>query len=54
MTEEDKILEEVTGAEYKYGFTTNIEQELAPKGLNKQIVKFISGKKNQFFWILFI
>ena len=38
-----KIVEEAS--KYKYGFTTNIEQELAPKGLNKEIVRFISQKK---------
>ena len=38
-----KLVEEAS--EYKYGFTTNIEQEFAPKGLNEQIVHFISKKK---------
>ena len=37
-----KLVEETS--KYKYGFTTNIEQELAPKGLNKKIVKYISQK----------
>ena len=45
-----KLVEEAS--KYKYGFTTNIEQELAPKGLDKQIVKFISGKKNEPSWLL--
>ena len=38
-----KLVEEAS--KYKYGFTTNIEQDLAPKGLNKNIVRFISKKK---------
>ena len=45
-----KLVEEAS--KYKYGFTTNIEQELAPKGLDKQIVKFISEKKNEPSWLL--
>ena len=31
--------------DYKYGFTTNIEQEFAPKGLNEDIIRFISRKR---------
>jgi Fe-S cluster assembly protein SufB len=37
---------------YKYGFTTQIEQEYAPKGLNEDIVRFISAKKNEPQWML--
>lgn len=37
---------------YKYGFTTDIEQEYAPKGLNEDIVRFISAKKNEPQWML--
>jgi Fe-S cluster assembly protein SufB len=36
---------------YKYGFTTNIESEYAPKGLNEDIVRFISAKKNEPEWL---
>ena len=32
MEEQDKILSELTGSEYKYGFTTDIETEMIPKG----------------------
>src|ERR1700755_3112818 len=32
---------------YKYGFTTDIESDLAPKGLSEDIVRFISAKKNE-------
>lgn len=52
MTEEDKILQEVTGAEYKYGFTTDIESDKIPKGLNEDIVRLISAKKNEPQWML--
>ena len=39
-------------SEYKYGFTTDIEQEFAPKGLNEQTVNFISKKKKEPKWLL--
>ena len=45
MTEEDKILEEVTGADYKYGFTTDIESDKISKGLNEDVIRLISKKK---------
>lgn len=38
--------------QYKYGFETAIESELAPKGLNEDIVRFISAKKNEPAWLL--
>ena len=47
-----KSVEEATGGEYKYGFYTDIEVELAPKGLNEDIVRFISAKKNEPDWLL--
>ena len=37
--------------QYKYGFTTDIELDLAPKGLNEDIVRFISAKKNEPEWL---
>jgi len=36
---------------YKYGFSTDIESEKAPKGLNEDIVRFISAKKNEPAWL---
>ena len=52
MSEEVKdkdelLLEELASSEYKYGFVTDIEQEYAPKGLNEDIVRFISAKKKE-------
>ena len=52
MTEEDKILEEVTGAEYKYGFTTDVESDTIPKGLNEDVIHLISKKKEEPQWLL--
>jgi Fe-S cluster assembly protein SufB len=38
--------------EYKYGFVTDVEQDLAPKGLNEDIIRFISEKKEEPAWML--
>ena len=37
---------------YQYGFITDIESETAPKGLNEDIIRFISNKKNEPEWLL--
>ncbi|MCL4282677.1 MAG: Fe-S cluster assembly protein SufB [Flavobacteriales bacterium] len=50
--EQDDILKEATSKEYEYGFVTDIESELAPKGLNEDTVRFISAKKNEPQWLL--
>ena len=42
----------VTGGEYKYGFVTDIESDFAPRGLNEDIVRFISAKKEEPDWLL--
>jgi Fe-S cluster assembly protein SufB len=48
----NKILDEVTKSEYKYGFYTDIEMDMAPKGLNEGIIRFISARKNEPEWML--
>lgn len=45
--DKNKIIDEVTQSEYKYGFVTDIEMETAPKGLNEDTIRFISAKKNE-------
>ena len=45
-------VKELTEEKYKYGFFTDIESETAPKGLNEDIVRFISAKKNEPEWML--
>ena len=52
LAKEDKILEEVTGKEYQYGFTTNVESDKIPKGLDENVIKLISQKKNEPEWLL--
>lgn len=48
----DNILDDLTRSEYKYGFTTEIETEYIPKGLNEDIVHLISQKKGEPEWML--
>lgn len=50
--EQDDILEQITNSDYKYGFVTDIEADSAPKGLNEDIVRFISAKKQEPEWLL--
>ena len=45
-------IEDFSGDKYKYGFTTDIETESAPKGLNEDIIRLISKKKNEPDWLL--
>lgn len=52
MSKDTAILEELTSSEYKYGFQSDIEAESAPKGLNEDIVRFISAKKEEPEWLL--
>ena len=53
MAEQEKIsAEEAVSDTYKYGFVTDIDIETAPKGLNEDIIRFISAKKNEPEWLL--
>ena len=48
---EDDLREDLQNKEYKYGFYTDIESETFPKGLNEEIVRAISKKKNEPEWM---
>jgi Fe-S cluster assembly protein SufB len=50
--EQNQVLEEHISSEYKYGFVSDIDTEFAPLGLNEDIVRFISAKKNEPEWML--
>ncbi|HCZ36463.1 MAG TPA: Fe-S cluster assembly protein SufB [Cytophagales bacterium] len=52
MSKSNQVLEEITSKEYEYGWTVNLETDEAPKGLNEDIVRFISAKKNEPEWLL--
>jgi len=45
-------IEQLAEQEYKYGFVTDIEQDIAPKGLNEDVIRMISEKKNDPQWLL--
>ena len=49
---QQKAIQDLTAQEYKAGFTTDIEEEFAPKGLSEDIVRFISKKKEEPDWLL--
>ena len=51
MTDQEKILNEVTGSDYKFGFQTDIDTETIPKGLNEEVVRIISAKKEEPEWL---
>jgi len=45
-------IEQIASQEYKYGFITDIEADQAPPGLNEDIIRLISAKKNEPEWML--
>ncbi|MCE5305975.1 MAG: Fe-S cluster assembly protein SufB [Chloroherpetonaceae bacterium] len=47
MAEQNNLIEEITKSEYKYGFVSNIDQDITPKGLSEEVIHFISQKKNE-------
>jgi len=49
---EDQLAQDLKNQEYKFGFTTDIESEKAPKGLTEDIIKLISSKKQEPEWLL--
>ena len=48
----DNLIKDITEQEYKYGFTTDVETDIVPAGLNEDIVRLISAKKNEPEWLL--
>lgn len=50
--EQDEALEQHINSEYKWGFTTDIESETFKKGLNEEVIKLLSHKKNEPEWLL--
>lgn len=50
--DQDKIINDVTSGEYKYGFYTDIDTDKIPKGLNEDIIRLISEKKKEPDWLL--
>ena len=50
--EKENIISEVTNKDYEFGFVTDIETDFVPKGLNEDIIRLISAKKEEPEWLL--
>lgn len=48
----NSIIENLAASDYKYGFSTQIETDIIPVGLNEDIIRLISAKKNEPEWLL--
>ena len=48
----DNVIQDITGSEYKYGFTTDIQTDIIGRGLNEDVVRLISEKKGEPEWLL--
>jgi len=52
MTEQTKIIEEFANKEYEAGFVTDVEQDTLPPGLDEDVIRQISERKNEPHWML--
>ena len=52
MKEELNTLEQTVSNDYKYGFVTDIDTDIVPKGINESVIRLISTKKNEPDWML--
>ncbi|MBQ1874687.1 MAG: Fe-S cluster assembly protein SufB, partial [Paludibacteraceae bacterium] len=48
----EEIIQDITSQEYKYGFTTDVETDIIPVGLNEDVIRLISAKKQEPEWLL--
>lgn len=49
---DNNIINDITSVEYKYGFETSVDQDFIQKGLNEDVIRLISTKKNEPQWLL--
>ena len=49
---DQEVIDKVATEEYKYGFYTNIEEDRIPPGLNEDVIRVISAKKNEPEWLM--
>ncbi|MCA9425666.1 MAG: Fe-S cluster assembly protein SufB, partial [Candidatus Omnitrophica bacterium] len=52
MTTDTMMLEDLARKEYKYGWSTEIESDTVPPGLNEEVIRLISEKKEEPEWLL--
>lgn len=50
--DDERVLDEATNSEYKYGFTSDIDTEIVPPGLNEDVIRHISAMKQEPDWLL--
>ena len=48
----DELIKKATESEYKYGFTSDIETDIVPPGLNEDVIRYISKVKGEPEWLL--
>lgn len=51
-TENDDVIKDVTSGEYKYGFVSDIDTDVIPRGLSEEVIRLISAKKQEPEWLL--
>jgi len=52
MSTDSSTIEELANREYKWGFVTDIEADTSPRGLNEDVIRFISARKKEPQWLL--
>jgi Fe-S cluster assembly protein SufB len=52
MSTSTQVIQDLARREYKYGFVTDVEQEVVPRGLSEEVVRLISAKKGEPEWLL--
>ena len=52
MSEQNQLVRSITEKKYEYGFTTEVDTEIIPKGLNEDVIRLISQKKEEPDWML--
>ena len=52
MSTSTQVVQDLARREYKYGFVTDVEQDIVPRGLSEDVVRLISQKKNEPAWLL--
>src|SRR5437667_4474466 len=52
MSTSTELIQELAERQYKYGFVTDVEQEVVPSGISEDVVRLISSKKNEPAWLL--
>ncbi len=52
MSKDNKLIDDAIKQDYKYGFVTDIEQDTLPPGLNEDVIRFLSAKKEEPQWLL--